>query len=266
LAEVVPGVLVRTSPRYATNTTVIVLDEPSGAAVVVDPAVDPDELSELAAELTSRDGRRVVAGWSTHPHWDHVLWSSALGRDVPRYGCAANALHWDGRPASDLRHLEDSSPGHELDLCGRLLPVELTADGAVAWPGGLRGGSPRCVLVEHAAHAIGHGALFLPDRGVLVAGDMVSDVEIPLLDLGAADPVTSYRAGLARYAELVRARAISTVIPGHGSVGDGPELERRIQADISYLDDLEAGRSIEDARLGPQWLRDAHDAHVGHLR
>ena len=37
-------------------------------------------------------------------------------------------------------------------------------------------------IVEHQAHAIGHAALLLADRGVLLAGDMLSDVLIPLLD------------------------------------------------------------------------------------
>ena len=46
---------------------------------------------------------------------------------------------------------------------------------------------PRALVLAHDAHAPGHGAVFLPDTGVLVAGDMCSDVEIPLLDAGAAD-------------------------------------------------------------------------------
>ena len=37
-------------------------------------------------------------------------------------------------------------------------------------------------IVEHQAHAIGHAAVLLADRGVLLAGDMLSDVLIPLLD------------------------------------------------------------------------------------
>jgi hypothetical protein len=40
-------------------------------------------------------------------------------------------------------------------------------------------------IVEHQAHAIGHAAVLLADRGLLLAGDMLSDVLIPLLDLAA---------------------------------------------------------------------------------
>ena len=35
-------------------------------------------------------GLPVVAGFSTHLHWDHLLWHPRFG-DVPRYATAANA-------------------------------------------------------------------------------------------------------------------------------------------------------------------------------
>jgi glyoxylase-like metal-dependent hydrolase (beta-lactamase superfamily II) len=37
-------------------------------------------------------------------------------------------------------------------------------------------------IIEHQAHAVGHAAVLLADRGVLLAGDMLSDVLIPLFD------------------------------------------------------------------------------------
>ena len=43
----------------------------------------------------------------------------------------------------------------------------------------------------------GHAALLIEERGVLVAGDMLSDVLIPLLDLNdTADPIEDYLAAL----------------------------------------------------------------------
>jgi hypothetical protein len=32
----------------------------------------------------------VVAGFATHPDWDHVLWDAALG-DAPRFGTTRGA-------------------------------------------------------------------------------------------------------------------------------------------------------------------------------
>ena len=62
----------------------------------------------------------------------------------------------------------------------------------------LEWGGPLVEVLEHDGHASGHAALHLPGDGVLVAGDRVSDVEVPLLDLksGAPDPLGDYEGGL----------------------------------------------------------------------
>ncbi|MHB8329808.1 MAG: MBL fold metallo-hydrolase [Acidimicrobiales bacterium] len=74
LAPLAPGVFVSTSERFMTTTTVVVGDD--GGCLVVDPAVTRFELDGLAAELTAAS-LVVRAGFSTHHHWDHVLWHPA---------------------------------------------------------------------------------------------------------------------------------------------------------------------------------------------
>ena len=60
-----------------------------GGLILVDPGIDGADLDELADDV-DRLGLPVVAGFSTHRHWDHLLWHSRFG-DVPRYATAANA-------------------------------------------------------------------------------------------------------------------------------------------------------------------------------
>src|SRR3546814_7155362 len=43
-------------------------------------------------------------------------------------------------------------------------------------------------------------ALLVPDAGVLIAGDMLSDVEVPLPDLAAEDPLGDYERALDLFA------------------------------------------------------------------
>jgi glyoxylase-like metal-dependent hydrolase (beta-lactamase superfamily II) len=81
LTEIADGVLAGTSELYVTTTTVLAGRD--GGCLVIDPAVTPSDLTDLTAGLAAR-GLRPAAGWSTHPHWDHVLWSRDLG-DVPRF-------------------------------------------------------------------------------------------------------------------------------------------------------------------------------------
>jgi len=245
--EVAPGVFVATAEMYVTTTTVVAGAD--GACLVIDPAVTVADLGALAAWLSGR-GLRPAAGWSTHPHWDHVLWSGSLGGAV-RYATrrAAEVAARD-RPGL-VSGMEEAAPGHDLALFARLAPL----DGAeIPWPG------PRAAIFAHDAHAPGHGAVFLPDTGVLVAGDMCSDIEIPLLGLEPAetDPIGRYRHGLD---VLAGVEGVRIVVPGHGHVGDAAEFRRRVAADTAYLDAVQAGRDVTDGRLtaAAPWLLAEHD-------
>jgi glyoxylase-like metal-dependent hydrolase (beta-lactamase superfamily II) len=253
LTEIAPGVLVATS-SYATTTSTVVVGS-SGGCLLIDPAVTVADLAGLAADLASRR-LRAVAGWSTHPHWDHVLWSRELG-DVPRYAAPAAVAITETERDGMVRYLEDSAPGHDLSLVGKVTPLDA---GAIPWDG------PEAQLIVHDGHAPGHGGVFLPDAGVLVAGDMCSDIEIPLLDTEAADPLGDYRTGVERLAAVPGVR---TVVPGHGHVGDTEEFHRRLALDFAYLDALPLGKPFGDPRLtedSPQWIRKTHEDQVRYFQ
>jgi glyoxylase-like metal-dependent hydrolase (beta-lactamase superfamily II) len=250
LTEVAPGVLVTTARLYTTTSTV--LADGHGGCLVVDPAVTVAEVAGLAAAISALD-LRPVAGWSTHPHWDHVLWAASLG-DVPRYATGPAAAVAERERDGLIDGVTESAPGHDLDWFGQLTP--LAAD-AIPWAG------PPVRVLPHDAHETGHGALFLPDSGVLIAGDMLSDLEIPLLPPGGADPVGRYRAGL----ELLAGLDVRVLIPGHGHVAGPAEFRRRAVADRAYLADIERGASSagQDERIGTSWLRAEHDRQFGML-
>jgi hydroxyacylglutathione hydrolase len=251
LTQIAPGVLSATA-EFATTTSTVVT-APDGGCLLIDPGVSVAELAGLADDLAGA-GLRPRAGFATHPHWDHVLWSAALG-DVPRYGAAAAVAIWPEIRAESLRYLEDAAPGHDLALAGALTALPAGAD-AIPWDG------PAARLIIHDGHAPGHGAVFLPGAGVLVAGDMLSDIEIPLLDTEAGDPLGDYRAGLDRLAAVTGVRLL---VPGHGHAGDAAELGRRLDADRRYLDLLAAGQPFDDPRAASGWLHDAHQRQLDYV-
>jgi len=119
-------------------------------------------------------------------------------------------------------------------------------------------------IVEHQAHAIGHAAVLLADRGVLLAGDMLSDVLIPLLDPRRPDQVAAYETALDRLGEA--ARHVDILVPGHGAVAEGPEVAARLAADHAYIDALRRGEEPADARLGQDWLSRIHQSNLEQAR
>ncbi len=249
LNEVADGVWVRQSEWVWTNSIAVRGED---GLILIDPGIHGSELNELADDV-DRLGIPVVAGFCTHPHWDHLLWHPRFG-DVPRYATPATA-----QVASQAREraqamAAESASGVPLDLVALVTP--LPADSGPV-PG---------EIIVHQAHAVGHAAILLADRGVLLAGDMLSDVLIPLFDVRQDDQVGAYEAALDRLGEA--AGHVDVVVPGHGAVAEGPEVAARLAADHAYIDALRRGVQPVDARLGPHadWLSGPHRSNLEQAR
>jgi len=263
LTQVADGVWVRQSEWVWTNSIVV---RGKAGLILVDPGIDGSELNQLADDV-DRLGTPVVAGFSTHPHWDHLLWHAEFGL-APRYGtarCAAaiRARLSDPNWTSFVARLipPDIADQVPLDLLGLItgLPAEAVR---IPWDG------PEVRIIEHQAHASGHAALLIEERGVLVAGDMLSDVLIPLLDvMNAADPIEDYLAAL-RLLEGA-ARDIDVLIPGHGSVGGADEVRARIEQDRAYAHALRDGGDPGDPRIVASatydWMLGVHERQLQQL-
>jgi glyoxylase-like metal-dependent hydrolase (beta-lactamase superfamily II) len=266
LRQVAEGVLIHESEFCQSNAVVV---QGRAGVLIIDPGVLGHEMACLANDL-SDSGQTVVAGFSTHPHWDHLLWHARLGA-APRYGtarCAATARDRLSDAGAKARIAEQLIPPDiaeqvPLDLLGLMtgLPAETAR---IPWDG------PQVRIVEHQAHAPGHAALLIEERGVLVAGDMLSDVLIPMLDLNdTADPIEDYLAAL----RLLKGVAgdVEVLVPGHGSIGGAGQVPARIDQDRAYVHALRDAHVPSDPRVGPSatygkdWLPGVHARQLQRL-
>ncbi|OXM62708.1 MBL fold metallo-hydrolase [Amycolatopsis vastitatis] len=261
LTQVAEGVLVHTSEFCQSNAVVV---QGRDGLLLVDPGVLGDEMACLANDAGELGP--IVAGFSTHPHWDHLLWHAGFGT-APRYGtarCAATVRERlpDAQAKARVARMmpPDIVERVPLDLLGLVtaLPAEAVR---IPWDG------PEVRIVEHQAHAPGHAALLIEERGVLLAGDMLSDVLIPMPDVNAAaDPIEDYLAAL-RLLEDVAAD-VDVVVPGHGSVGGAGQVRARIDLDRAYVHALRDGGGSADPRIGPaatfgkDWLPAVHERQL----
>ena len=262
LKRVAEGVLVHESEFIQSNSVVV---QGRDGVLLIDPGITTQEMADLASDLREL-GRPVVAGFSTHPDWDHVLWHAGFGV-VPRYGTArcADSIQdvlshsdWKEQVAEGLppEHADDIP----MELLGRIagLPADTVH---LPWNG------PVVRIIEHQAHAPGHAALVLEEARVLVAGDMLSDILMPFLDLAAADPIGDYLAALRLFEDV--ADDVDVVIPGHGSLGDADQVRARIRQDRAYVQSIRDGGVPDDARVGPsaplEWLPDVHNWQLQRL-
>ena len=230
-ADLGGGLRVRRSAAFQMTSTLL-LDP--GHSVLVDPGVLPSELDDLAAAVRAASPAALTL-ILTHPHWDHVLgrpwfpgarvlahdaFAAAVRRDAAAILAEARALA--------TRHGEAWGRGFE----------PFRPDEEVGGLRFLRLGPWRLVVREAPGHCAAQLTVHLPDARVLLAADMLSDVEIP----GLEGPPSRYRATLEELIPLAEHGAIETLVPGHGAIARGQEaVLARFRHDLDYLAALTAG-------------------------
>lgn len=251
LSEVAPGVFVRHVPRWCTASTVIAADRGGreGEALVVDPAMTAVEIDGLAAEI-SRLGLAVTGGVATHAHVDHVLWRPSLG-SAPRWAAPRAFARMREDPEQVLREDAVADLGITLEVLEGVRPLEDDA-GVLPWQG------REIRVLVHDGHAPGHLGLVVHDARVLLAGDMLSAREVPLLDTDALDPIGEYAEGLELLAVPLESAEVDLVIPGHGPVLTREHAREVLADDRAYLAALRAGRTPRDPRLAEEWVAGQH--------
>ncbi len=196
-------VIVATSRAFQTTCTLVRSD---GEAFCIDSPVFPDELEILPA-MAEQAGFGVVGLLATHADWDHLLGRYAFP-EAP-LGCsetsAARLVNEPGAAQRELRTFDE-----ELYV-ERPRPLSLPSAQRLDVPGGVEIGDRELVLEAADGHTDDGMAVWIPWARVLVAGDYLSPVEIPMIEGSAR----AYLATLARLEPLVE--QADYVVPGHGA-------------------------------------------------
>lgn len=236
--DVGDGIRVRQSRGYWLNSVVLLDPE---VTWVIDPALYPDELDEIAGAVAKVQPEQVMLGF-THGDWDHVFgrwhWPHARTMAHDRFAAFLRAHHAGIR--GEQQQLEREQGVRWPHAFEPFRPDE-----AVSGQRFVKSGGWKLVLRDAPGHSDNMLTWHLPELGVLIAADMLSDIEMPSLHAPPAD----YRRTLETLQPMVANGAITTLIPGHGTIARGAEAVRaRFQADLDYLDALECEvRAARDA-------------------
>lgn len=245
-------VVVATSRVYQTTCTLVRRGE---EAFCVDSPVLPDEL-ELLPTVASQSDFTVVALLATHGDWDHLLARLAFP-EAPLGVAESTADRLDAEPGAAQRGLRAFDD--ELYVT-RPAPLALGTPQRLPVPGRLGVGDAELELHEVGGHTADGMAIAVPWAGVLIAGDHLSPVEIPMVeDVGA------YLATLDRLEPL--AAAADTVVPGHGDPLDAERALAILREDRDYVRALAARGAAAALPLARRTdaQRAIHDQNVSRI-
>lgn len=246
-------VLVLTSRVWQTACAVV---RSGDEAFVIDSPVYPDELDALPV-LLEQAGFGAVGLLATHADWDHLLGRLAFpGASLGV--CETTAARLRASPAAAQRELRDFDDRHYVV---RPAPLSLRAVEALPVPGYCGLGERELELHPADGHTVDGMAVWVPWAAVLVCGDYLSPVELPIVSGG----VDAYLATLDRLGPLV-AQA-DWVVPGHGEALDGARAQAILREDRAYVAGLRgdpAEITLPLVRRGPEQRR-LHAANLARL-
>lgn len=210
---------------------------------MIDSPVLPEELVVLASLIDQAGFPRPSGLLATHVDWDHVLGPIAFP-DAP-LGCAeTSAMRLRAEPGAAQRELRAFDEELYIE---RERPLSLSSVQALAVPGRCELGEAQLELYAAEGHTRDGMAIWIPWARVLVAGDYLSDLEIPTFNEG--NRVDDYLATLERLRPLLHSAA--HVVPGHGRVLDAARALVVLEQDRAYvraLRELGAGAQLPPGR------------------
>jgi glyoxylase-like metal-dependent hydrolase (beta-lactamase superfamily II) len=200
-----------------------------GEGFLIDSPVLPAELEALPA-LLEQAGFPVSGLLATHADWDHLLGRLAFPQAALGLG-ETSAARLRAEPGSAQRALRGFDEEWYVE---RAAPLTLGDVQALPVPGHVELGGSELELHPADGHTADGTAVWAPWAGVLVAGDYLSPVEIPMLSEGGS--LDAYLATLRRLRPLVE--AAETVVPGHGGPLSQEAALGLLGEDETYLEAL----------------------------
>ncbi len=196
---------------------------------LIDSPILPEELSALP-DLLEQTGFPLSGLLCTHADWDHLLGRLAFPQATLGAGEPSRRRLAD-EPQSAQRALRVFDDTHYV----KRAPLELAEVQSLPVPGRLSlGETHELELYPTSGHTSDGTAFFVPWLQVLVCGDYISPVEIPMIEPSGSGE--AYIETLQRLSPLVDAS--QTIVPGHGTPLTHLEAYALLREDLSYMEAL----------------------------
>ncbi len=252
-------IIVFESALYRTTSTLIVFQK---SILIIDPNWLPIEIDFISKFIAYNYPNHKEYLLFTHSDYDHII----------GYGAFPNATviaskFFESNPSkyAIIKQIIDFDEEYyirrDYPISYPNVDIEIVNDGDVINIDG-------CELVFYHAHGHVSDGLFIiiPDRKCWIAGDYLSNIEIPFID----NDYQKYLTTIQKAAQLFdQYKDVDLLIVGHGDLAiDRVDIESRISLDIKYLQSLTSSDDIDFSSLIKQYsdnpnMVKAHEKNIG---
>lgn len=219
---------------WQTNSTLI---EGKEECFLFDPTYYPHELAHIKKSLPDKQLYLIY----THADWDHIVGFSefSYGYTLGHHKISESESQIEKVRSFDLQWYV----AREKEL------EELRIDEGIFEETTITTSDDTLYLLPIPGHTDDMMATFFLDRKLVVAGDVLSNLEFPFIFYSSQKYIES----LEKMKEKIIEHDIHTLIPGHGRpiLDSQPEILQRIEDDLEYLHQLRSGNKLASYRQQP---------------
>jgi hydroxyacylglutathione hydrolase len=203
-----------------------------GQAALIDPGLFPDEIAGIDG-FTREQRAEPACIILTHSHWDHVFGPEHFPevrvfaqRNYRSSDCGLMNANRRKKTREEIERWEEEN-GIRREKSFPLPMPDQVFDASMML---LLDRMP-LQLISAPGHWPDQLVVAQPEAGVLWAGDMLSDIEIPFV----SQSLVAY----AQTLEMLKGMDIRVLVPGHGRAAvDRDDIESRFAEDATYLSEL----------------------------
>lgn len=214
---------------FATNSSII---EFENSVLICDPTWFPDEIQSISDHVNKHFPKKKKYLFISHLDYDHV-WGWPLFQDA--FVIAPDLEIFKNQAENCVKQWGEWDQGHYVKRAYKpSLPLRID----LALSGDLK------FLIDNVeirfVHLPGHTAdsfaAFIPACQILLAGDYLSDVEIPWIGTSAKD----YKSSLLKLRDNILSESVNiTLVPGHGQVMTNMSaIQEIVENSLKYIDNI----------------------------
>lgn len=247
------------SVLYQTTSTLVDLKD---ALLLCDPCWTPDEVMRIQAYVNQIRRGRPLFIFFTHNDFDHILGAGAF---PDAHVIASEAF---GRTQDSARILKQIHQFDQMYYWTRSYPIVYPKADTVIRKNGQQMiiGNSTCTFYLSPGHTSDGLFVYIESPGVFLAGDYLSDVEVPFIEETGYD---AYVQTIHLAKAIIEQSPVRLLVPGHGSpTANQKEMMRRVTFAAEYLQRITKNDPTLEQDLAEQFcfFSGMKEAHQDNLR